>query len=179
MEEAVSSALAAAHPRLGVSAALSRRCVSVLQDDCGAYDVDGLIDLLKEGFDAVVLKLEQQAAAPLAFVTLLKKHLLSGDQVAVAGESSASNVNDGPASAGAEQRNAPLSASGGKQVSVASLLGSGSVRHFERLPTGERILSFGFFGRLRRAGQFLRIPGTVSQFLIPAKKLVQNPVLSF
>ena len=36
-----------------------------------------------------------------------------------------------------------------------------------------------FLGRLRQAGQFLRIPGTVSQFLIPPKKLVQNPVLSF
>jgi hypothetical protein len=38
------------------------------------------------------------------------------------------------------------------------------------------------FGRLRAAGQkkrFLRVSAPVSQFLISAKKLAQNPVLSF
>ena len=61
VEDAVSSVLAAAHPRVDcASAARSRRSSSVLEDDCGAYDIDDLQSVLETGFDTVVAKLEQR-----------------------------------------------------------------------------------------------------------------------
>ena len=150
VEDAVSSVLAAAHPRLRERCSESK-IISVLEDDCGAYDIDDLQSVLETGFDTVVAKLEQRGAAPLAFVTLLKKQLVNGAEATGRGSSSADAGSGQPGAdqqpaqrAGDEQQDAPRSApepAHGKQVSVASLFGSGKQLQYERLPTGQRVLA--------------------------------------
>ena len=49
----MSSVLAAAHPRLRERCSESK-IISVLEDDCGAYDIDDLQSVLETGFDTVV-----------------------------------------------------------------------------------------------------------------------------
>jgi len=92
VEDVVSSVLAAAHPRLRERCSEST-IVSVLEDGCGAYDIDGLHSVLETGFDTVVAKLEQQGAAPLAFATMLKKRLVSGSPSAATGGVARSSSN--------------------------------------------------------------------------------------
>ena len=122
-----------------MSAARSQRSSPFLRNLWG-NDVAGLISLLETGFDSVAAKLEQQAAAPLAFVALLKKALLNA---ATGGGGSSSTVGGQPVEQ--QDTDAPPSAlpnsSGGKQVSIASLFGSGKQMHYERLSGGARVLS--------------------------------------
>ena len=69
-EELVGLVLAALHPRLRERCTESK-ILAVLEEDCGAYDIKTLRTLLetRHGFDTVAAKLEQQTAAPLAFLT--------------------------------------------------------------------------------------------------------------
>ena len=143
MEATISCALAAAHPRLRERCSESK-IISVLEDDCGAYDVPGLSALLETGFDAVVAKLEQREAAPLAFATLLKKQLTSGASSAAAGGGSSSpDVGSGQPAA-EEQQDALPSApdpTRGKQVALGTFFGRGQHIQYERLPSGERVMA--------------------------------------
>ena len=50
----------------------------MLEDDIGAYDADGLRALLSTSFDKVAKVLDEHAAAKLAFVSQLSRHVQLG-----------------------------------------------------------------------------------------------------
>ena len=73
LEDKVTAVIAAAHPKLRERCSESK-IISVLEGE-GAYDVDGLQALLgvPDSFNVLHDKLDQQGAAPLAFLALLSK----------------------------------------------------------------------------------------------------------
>jgi hypothetical protein len=97
-EEVVERALAVAHPRLR-ERCIEAKIITVLVDECGVYDIEGLHALLEMGFDIVAAKMEEHGAAPLGFVTLLKKNLVSSvAPINAAGGSSSNAAAEGASS---------------------------------------------------------------------------------
>ena len=141
-DDIVGFVLAAAHPKL------RERCnreqiVAVLEDQ-GAYDCDGIRDLLMTRFDATLVILE--GAAPTAFLSSLLRNVVNDPAIGPASEPASGTAVAGSGSSAAassadDSVPSASSASATKQVSLGSLIGSGTVRKFERLPSGTRILS--------------------------------------
>ena len=110
--EIVSHVLAAAHPSLRGRCSESE-IISILENDLGAYDADALNSLFDEvGLDAVAKSLE--SAAPLAFVTLLKRRMRQ-ETSAVA----AAAATPGTAAAGAAAGTATAAAGSGSAAVTA------------------------------------------------------------
>ena len=98
-EAIVGCVLAAAHPKLRERCS-ETKIVSVLEG-FGAYDADTLRDLLDGHFDAVVAKLEQEAAAPLAITMKLQQNLVRGESTTPTDGASSSAIGGASSSAGA------------------------------------------------------------------------------
>ena len=135
IEDIVDHVLAAAHPKLR-SRCDRDRIVTVLEDQ-GAYDADGLRDLLTTRLDATVSLLD--GAAPAAFLSGLLRNVAGGHACGATQELDAAEVSSlAAASASAAPFEKPKAT---KQVSLGAMFGAGTVRKFEKLSTGERVLT--------------------------------------
>jgi len=132
-KEVVAAVLAAAPPRLRERCDFAK-IVAILQEEYGVYDAMTLSSVLLVSFVVVAARLEEQSAAPLGLVAIMKQHVCMYDQAAAdagggGGGGSPAGVPTAGSASAMEQRIAPLSASGGKQVIVVRARSS----HFLRL----------------------------------------------
>ena len=138
-EQLIDLALASAHTRL------RERCdrakvLAVLEDKHAAYDAHGLHSLLMRKYVMVEEELESTDTAPSTFLASLWMLVQPAESLAAeddAGGASSSTPQQ-PAETLPSQ---PQMHRVSKQSSIGSFFGSGSVKYFERLPSGGRVLA--------------------------------------
>ena len=135
-EQLVDLVLSSAHPRL------QERCsrdqiVNLLQEKHAAYDAHGVHSLLARKYDAVEEQLEAANAAPSTFVSSL--WLMVQPALSTAAEEDEPLPPQEPPNSGSSCE-PPPKPSVGKQVSLGSFFGKGSVTHYSKLPDGTRVI---------------------------------------
>ena len=135
-EQLVDLVLSSAHPRL------QQRCsrdqiVNLLQEKHAAYDAHGVHSLLARKYDAVEEQLEAANAAPSTFVSSL--WLMVQPALSTAAEEDEPLPPQEPPNSGSSCE-PPPKPSVGKQVSLGSFFGKGSVTHYSKLPDGTRVI---------------------------------------
>ena len=135
-EQLVDLVLSSAHPRL------QRRCsrdqiVNLLQEKHAAYDAHGVHSLLARKYDAVEEQLEAANAAPSTFVSSL--WLMVQPALSTAAEEDEPLPPQEPPNSGSSCE-PPPKPNVGKQVSLGSFFGKGSVTHYSKLPDGTRVI---------------------------------------
>ena len=128
--------LATVHPKLRERC--NRDQIVALLEDLGAYDADGIYDVLSTRSDTTNRLLD--GLAPEAFLSRLLRHV-AGEPTIAAVSAAESSTATPAAPAAASSATASKPSTTVKQVSIGSMFGAGFVRKFEKLPSGERVLA--------------------------------------
>ena len=128
--------------RSSAFASMQERCsrdqiVNLLQEKHAAYDAHGVHSLLARKYDAVEEQLEAANAAPSTFVSSL--WLMVQPALSTAAEEDEPLPPQEPPNSGSSCE-PPPKPSVGKQVSLGSFFGKGSVIHYSKLPDGTRVI---------------------------------------
>ena len=100
-----------------------------------------MCSLLARKYDAVEEQLEQDGAAPPAFLAAVWPLVQPAESTAAAAEAgSASALREQPPTEELPPAPQLSPTTTGKQASIGSFFGTGARKHYEKLPSGERVL---------------------------------------
>jgi hypothetical protein len=138
MEQIIDLVLNSAHERLRTRCDRSK-IIDLLEEKHGAYDVHAVCLLLARKYDGVEEQLELAGAAPPAFLAALWPLVQPPESTSAAQEEAGAGPSELPLSEPPPSK--PTTSSCGKQLSLGSFFGKGTTKHYEKLPTGGRVLS--------------------------------------
>jgi hypothetical protein len=114
-----------------------QKILDVLAERHAAYDVHSVCSLLARKYDTVEEQLEEAGAAPSSFLAILWPLVQPSESTAAAAETgSAGSSQQGPPT-----EEAPPNASASRQASLGSFFAKGTMKTYERLQSGQRVLA--------------------------------------